>query len=89
MYICAINGSDVVCSARRNNRLSPRCCQRNPSRPSGTDNPAARAKPHCEFSDAPIRKLSWLTRMNGNQSCSTGSHLSMEGTADLPWLRRW
>jgi hypothetical protein len=27
-------------------------------------------------SQLPIRKLTWLIRMNGSQSCSTGSHLS-------------
>ncbi|MNP65341.1 hypothetical protein D3C76_1609230 [compost metagenome] len=89
MYICAINGSEVVCSARRSKRLRPRCCQRRPIRPSGTERPAARAKPQWEFSDAPIMKLNWLTRMNGSQSCRIGTHLSEEGMADLPWLMRW
>ncbi|MNG09920.1 hypothetical protein D3C84_933610 [compost metagenome] len=68
MYICAINGSDVVCSARRSRRLMPRCCQLRPIRPSGTERAAARAKPHCEVRVAPIMKLNWLTRMNGSQS---------------------
>ncbi|KWV87910.1 hypothetical protein PFLmoz3_02294 [Pseudomonas fluorescens] len=88
VYICAISGSDVVCSARRSKRLRPRCCQLRPSRPNGTDNAAAKAKPHWEVRVAPIMKLNWLIRINGSQSCNTGSHLSRWGTADLPWLMR-
>ncbi|MNH17277.1 hypothetical protein D3C79_769450 [compost metagenome] len=89
VYICAISGSEVVCSARRSRRLRPRCCQLRPSRPSGTESPAARAKPQEWPSQLPIRKPTWLIRMNGNQSCSTGSHLSRRGTGGLPWLMRW
>ncbi|MNR05666.1 hypothetical protein D3C85_1217090 [compost metagenome] len=89
VYICAISGSEVVCSARRSRRLSPRCCQLRPSRPSGTERPAARAKPQECPSQLPIKKPIWLTRMNGSQSCTTGSHLSRCGIAGLPWLIRW
>ncbi len=80
VYICAISGSEVVCSASRIRRFSPRFCQRSPARPSGTASRPARMKPHQEFSQIPMRKPIWLIRMNGSQSSSTGSQRSRRGS---------
>ncbi len=88
VYICAISGSEVVCSASRIRRFSPRFCQRSPARPSGTASRPARMKPHQEFSQIPMRKPIWLIRMNGSQSSSTGSQRSRRGIAGLPAPRR-